>query len=273
MQRRKRDSGDGRVGNCSGRRQGLRSAKSWGRGLGYVGGVSGDTGAMAQFAVLSEAQTSLKPTSLNMTEAGTIPLVGLTALEMFIKTGAPWTDRTNVTVAITSGSGGTGFMSVQLAKKAYKASYVVTAASGDENIAWMKQLGADKVVDYKQQELFDALPDNSVDIVIDNYGAKGTADKAMHAIRPGGVYLVLPGGNGGTISKHPKAGVKQINFGVATSKDYHNLDTLKNFFEHQGLVAHLYAAVPLQSAAQAFALSKTGQVDGKVAVTVPQPSK
>ena len=38
------------------------------------------TGAMAQFAVLSEAQTGLKPTSLNLTEAGTIPLVGLTAL-------------------------------------------------------------------------------------------------------------------------------------------------------------------------------------------------
>jgi len=38
------------------------------------------TGAMAQFTILSEAQTGLKPTTLNMTEAGTIPLVGLTAL-------------------------------------------------------------------------------------------------------------------------------------------------------------------------------------------------
>ena len=41
--------------------------------------------------------------------------------------------------------------------------------------------------------------------VLDNYGAKGTADTAMRAIKPGGVYLVLPGGNGGGGSKHPKA--------------------------------------------------------------------
>ena len=36
-----------------------------------------------------------------------------------------------------------------------------------------------------------ALPDNSVDVVYDNYGAKGTADKAMAKVKPGGVYLVL----------------------------------------------------------------------------------
>ena len=65
-------------------------------------------------------------------------------------------------------------------------------------------------------QIFDAgaLPDNSVDIVYDNYGAKGTADKAMPKIRSGGVYLVLPGGEGGSISKHPKDGVKQIDFGL-----------------------------------------------------------
>lgn len=97
-------------------------------------------------------------------------------------------------------------MAVQLAKKVFRAGSVVTAASGASNIQLIKALGADVVVDYKVQEVFAALKDNSVDVVIDNYGAKGTADKAMRAIKPGGVYLVLPGGNGGTVSKNPKAG-------------------------------------------------------------------
>ena len=51
-------------------------------------------------------------------------------------------------------------------------------------------------------------------MVYDNYGAKGTADKAMPKIKPGGVYLLLPGGEDGALSKHPKIGVKQINFGL-----------------------------------------------------------
>ena len=116
-----------------------------------TGGVKGVTGSMAQYALVSEAQTGLKPTSLNFTEAGSIPLVGLTALEMLQKTGAPWTNRTKVAVAITSGTGGTGFMSVQLAKHAFGAAHVVTAASGADKIAFVKSVGADEVIDYHVQ--------------------------------------------------------------------------------------------------------------------------
>jgi NADPH2:quinone reductase len=45
------------------------------------GGVSGDSGTMADYALMSEEQTGLKPKSINATLAATIPLVGLTALE------------------------------------------------------------------------------------------------------------------------------------------------------------------------------------------------
>ena len=55
--------------------------------------------------------------------------------------------------------------------------------------------------DYKVKDIFDpgALADNSVDAVYDNYGAKGTADKAMPAMKPGGVFLLLPGGEDGAL--------------------------------------------------------------------------
>lgn len=233
-----------------------------------TGGVKGVTGAMAQYAIVSEAQTGLKPKALNFTEAGSIPLVGLTALEMLQKTGAPWANRSKVSVAVTSGTGGTGFMSVQLAKRAFGADHVVTAASGADNIAFAKSIGADEVIDYKVQDIADALPDDSVDIFVDNYGAKGTADKAMHAIRAGGVYLVLPGGNGGTISKHPKAGVTQINYGLTDASKHEQLDVLKGFFDAGKLVAHLNTLYPLEQTAAAFAESKAGHVVGKVAIAI-----
>ena len=50
------------------------------------------------------------------------------------------------------------------------------------------------------------MPDNSVDIIFDNIGLPGTADKAMHAIKAGGVYALLSGGGQGKLSDHPKEG-------------------------------------------------------------------
>ena len=65
-----------------------------------------------------------------------------------------------------SGTGGTGFIGVQLAK-ALGAGTVITSTSGAANIAFAKSLGADRVFDYKVLDIFDpgALPDNSVDVV------------------------------------------------------------------------------------------------------------
>eukprot|EP01052_Picozoa_sp_SAG31_P036461 SAG31_NODE_4555_length_3143_cov_5.394875_6_plen_142_part_00 len=97
-------------------------------------------------------------------------------------------------------------------------------------------------------------------------GAKGTADKAMRTIRPGGTILVLPGGNGGTTSRHPKAGVRQMSGGMASATNHTLLDTLASLFDNGQLKPEIFAEYSLHEAAKAFALSKTGTVVGKVAV-------
>ncbi len=91
----------------------------------------------------------------------------------------------------------------------------------------------------------------------------------MRTLRTGGTFIVLPGGNGGTISKHPKAGVRQINFGFMSAGNHSQLDILKGFFEAGKLQAHVQASFPLFNASAAFALSKAGHVIGKVAVSAP----
>eukprot|EP01062_Namystynia_karyoxenos_P070615 TRINITY_DN65974_c0_g1_i1.p2 TRINITY_DN65974_c0_g1~~TRINITY_DN65974_c0_g1_i1.p2 ORF type:complete len:336 (+),score=149.37 TRINITY_DN65974_c0_g1_i1:80-1087(+) len=222
-------------------------------------------GAYADYAIATEKQTGLKPASLDFVSAGTMPLVGLTSLECLKKTGAPWTQK-NLTVVVTSGSGGTGFIGIQLAK-AYGAATVVSSTSGADNIAFVKAMGADIVTDYKKEDIFDALADDSVDIVYDNYGAKGTADKAMAKIRSGGTYLLLPGGGGGKISDHPKAGVKQINFGLTDSSDHAQLDELKALFDQGKLRAHVQHRYSFDQVPAAFTFSASGQVVGKIAIT------
>lgn len=79
--------------------------------------------------------------------------------------------------------------------------------------------------------LQDALPANSVDFVYDNYAAKGSADKAMRVIRPGGAYLLLPNIIGAKLSAHPKPGVRQIDFGFTSSSNHTGLDVLKALFD------------------------------------------
>jgi len=223
-------------------------------------------GSYAQYAVADCKEIGKKPASLSFVDAGTIPVVGVTALSCLSEAGMP-SQKSNLTVVVTSGQGGTGFMGVQLAK-ALGATRVITAASGP-GIDFVKSLGADVVIDYHQQKLSDALSADSVDIVFDNFGAKGTADEMMHAIRSGGTFVVLPGGNRGKVSSHPKAGVKQITgFPKISTK---SLDQLKEYFEaHKLQPRTMQPTYGLAEVAEAFTRLRSHGVLGKIAVV---PSK
>jgi NADPH-dependent curcumin reductase CurA len=100
-------------------------------------------GSYADYTLAGDAQTGLVPSGLNMSVAGTIPEVGATSLQCLYALGARnggWVGK-NLTVVITSGTGGTGFIGVQLAK-ALGAGRVITSTSGAANIALAESLGA-----------------------------------------------------------------------------------------------------------------------------------
>lgn len=224
-------------------------------------------GAYAEYAVAPCSLTRPKPQSLSFIDAGTIPGVGNTAVDIFKRTGAPWKLSDNITVVVTAGQGGTGFMAVQVAK-AFGASRVITAATG-EGIDLMKSLGVDIVVDYHKQDLFDSLKNSSVDVVFDNIGVAGTADKAMNAIRPGGTFMLLTGGGKGTLSKHPKAGVKQIESGIFTPSG-DALDVLAAWFDSGTIHAHTFETYNLSAVPEAFTRSQGHGILGKIAIAPDQ---
>jgi NADPH:quinone reductase-like Zn-dependent oxidoreductase len=228
-------------------------------------------GAYAEFITLAEAQVGLKPTNLGFRDAATIPEVGLTSLFSLKRTGSepdtpmppasPWT-KSNVTVVITAGSGGTGFIGIEIAK-AYGATHIATATTGEAGIAFVKSLGATIVTDYMKEDIFDVLPADSVDNVYDNYGAEGTADKAMKVLRSGGTYLLMPHGECYSkktqgppcLSANPKPGVRQLNY--VTAPDYSSyglqgLNELKSLFEAAKLTAHIDKSFDLKDVALAF---------------------
>jgi len=223
----------------------------------------------SQYAVANCKKIGLKPAGLSFVDAGTIPVVGGTSLHCLKAAGMP-SKKSNLTVVVTSGQGGTGFMGVQLAK-ALGATRVITAASGP-GIDFVKSLGADVVIDYHKQKLSDALPADSVDIVFDNFGAKGTADEMMHAIRSGGTFLVLFGRNFGRVSSHPKAGVRQVSSqSIKGGFSRQELDQLKELFEAGKLQPRtMQPTYGLAQVAQAFTRLQSHGVLGKIAVV---PSK
>eukprot|EP00928_Gymnodinium_smaydae_P064337 TRINITY_DN47698_c0_g1_i1.p1 TRINITY_DN47698_c0_g1~~TRINITY_DN47698_c0_g1_i1.p1 ORF type:complete len:364 (-),score=63.66 TRINITY_DN47698_c0_g1_i1:194-1285(-) len=226
-------------------------------------------GAWAEYAVADESQVGLKPTKMSFADAASLPLVGLTDLQALRMTGAPWSDRTNVSVVVTSGAGGTGTPAIQMAK-AYGASRIITAAS-PANEALLKRLGATDVLDYHKGTIWDALPENSVDIVYDNFGAPGTADAAMKAIRPGGVFIFLPGKGGGT-AQHPKQGVQEINYGLCDSSKHEDMDALKDLAEAGKLEGVVDQTFELGDIVKAIQRGQSGHVVGKVSVKISAES-
>lgn len=216
----------------------------------------------AEYAVIPCAAAGLKPKALSFVDAGTIPMVGTTSLLCLQAAGKP---LTNLTVAVTSGQGGTGFMGVQLAK-ALGAAHVITAATG-EGIDLMKQLGADTVIDYHKQDIFEALGDDSIDVVYDNFGLPGTADKAMHSIRKGGVFMILPSSKQGKPSDHPKSGVHQVP--NCRNEDFgpDSLAILAKFFDAGKLQPRTMSPTySLSEIPQAFTRLLTPGVVGKIAI-------
>lgn len=229
----------------------------------------GQLGAYAEFALADEAQVGLKPKNMSFADAASIPLVGLTTLQAYRKMGLARGAKgaINSTVVVTSGSGGTGFVGIQMAK-AYGARKVITAC-GPTTQDFCKALGADVVVDYTEgaDALWKAAGVDDVDYVYDNYGAPLTADLAMPSLREGGVFLFLPG-KGASVSKHPKAGVKQINFGLCDSSHHEDLDALAALVDAGELEARVAQSFTLSDVISAFDASFAGKVVGKLGIAV-----
>lgn len=185
---------------------------------------------------------------------------------------------------VTAGGGGTGFIGIEMAK-AWGAKHIATATTSAAGFEFVKSLGADIVTDYKVQDIFDYLPENSVDIFYDNYAKEGTADKAMKALRPGGIYLMMPHGECYSkkiqgppcLSANPKKGVRQLNY--VTGPDFlayglQGLDEMRELFQAGKLSAHIDKSYSLEDAAKAFTYSAgpgeggVGHHFGKIAISI-----
>lgn len=141
-------------------------------------------GTFAELVAVKEDSVAIKPRNLSMEEAASIPLVGLTAWQALVEKAKL---RRGQKVFIQAGSGGVGTFAIQLAKH-LGARVATTTSTG--NVAWVKDLGADVVVDYTT-EAFDKVL-SGYDVVLNSQDGK-TLEKSLSVLRTGGQLISISG--------------------------------------------------------------------------------
>lgn len=141
-------------------------------------------GTFAERIAVAEADLALKPASISMEEAGSLPLVALTAWQALVERGNL---QPGQKVLIHAGAGGVGSIAIQLAK--HLGATVATTASGS-SADFVRELGADIVVDYRTQDFEQVL--HGYDLVLDSLGGENL-EKSLRVLGAGGKAIGIAG--------------------------------------------------------------------------------
>ncbi|WP_406229420.1 NADP-dependent oxidoreductase [Nocardia sp. NBC_01009] len=213
-------------------------------------------GAYAEYLVAPAAELAAKPAALSMSEAGALPLSGLTAWQGLVGLARI---EAGQRVLIHAAAGGVGHLAVQVAKA--RGAHVVGTARA-ENHAFLTELGADELIDYTATDFTVAI--DPVDVVFDLVGGE-YAPRSLGALKPGGVLVTTVGHNPGlTSADAERHGVRFETVFVHPSAA--DLTDLAGLAEAGALRVHVEREFDLIDAAEAHA--STGSAKGKT-VLIP----
>jgi len=235
-------------------------------------------GTFTEFVAVNQNLISLKPKNTTFEEAASLPLVGLTAIQA-LKRGKL---KPGETILIHAGSGGVGSFAIQYAKSI--GAYVYTTTS-KENVKWVKELGADTVIDYKTVDYTAIAQD--VDMVLDTLGNKFTED-AFNVIKNGGSVITLVGAVDKETANRMKLNriarlfltwkrrtiTKQIKLKSAfyslliMRANAKQLDEIKELVESGKVKTNIDKVFPLNDTLNALLYVKKGRTKGKVAIKI-----
>jgi NADPH:quinone reductase-like Zn-dependent oxidoreductase len=212
-------------------------------------------GAYAEYIVVKANQLARKPKSINHINAAAVPLAGLTAWQGLFDRGHL---EKGQKVLIHAASGGVGTFAVQFAK--WKGAYVIGTTS-DANISFVKQLGADEVIDYHNENFEDKLSD--IDLVFDTIGGE-TQKRSIKVLKNGGRLIT-------TLKPefHNEAKEKHIYLEGYTAQSYpEQLEQIAGLID-EGIVQPVVSMVlNLEDARKAQQISEDGHVRGKIVIKV-----
>lgn len=229
-----------------------------------VYGVSPDKfGAYAEYLSLpADKPVALKPTNISYEDAVSIADGAMTSL-IFLRDAAKL--QPGQKILINGASGALGVYGVQLAKY-YGAE--VTGVCSTANVALVKSLGADRVIDYTQEDF--TRNGQKYDVIYDAVGKRSYAE-CKNSLTENGIYLMTVPTLGivwhmlwTKLFSRKKA--KFVTAGLIQNKD--NLLFLKKLVEEGKLKAVIDRCYPLEQTAEAHRYVDTGRKKGNVVIVM-----
>lgn len=223
--------------------------------FGQASVFSGNSGSFAEFTLTDPGLTAIKPNKLDFISAGALPLTGISAV-MAINELTNLQSRQKI--LIHGGAGGIGTIAIQIAK--YIGAYVATTVS-ENDMDYVKQLGADLIIDYKNQK-FESLV-NDFDAVFDTVGGD-TTNRSIQILKSGGILVSMlqPADEQLARKQNVKTVVQQSR---ATPE---RLQKLVDYVEHDAITVHVEKTFPLEQTAEALDYLQKLPPRGKVVIVI-----
>lgn len=223
-------------------------------------------GSLAEFATAAEDKLVLKPANLSFEHAAATAVSGIAALEALVDVGRA---QPGQSVLIVGASGGVGSFAVQLAKAL---GAEVTAVASTRNVALVRSLGADHVIDYTEEDF--AADRRRYDLIVD-IGGRNSVSRLRSVLGPTGT-LVIVGGEGGNrltggigrqlwaLVQSPFTSRRLTTF---ISTEHHSLmERLAGYIETGAVTPAVQARFDLGDAADAIGLLDSGRASGKTVI-------
>lgn len=234
--------------------EGVTAVKVGDEIYGQTSPLSGQ-GAYAEFTPVKTGTLALKPKSADFEAAAALPLTGVSAYQALVEHAGL---QSGQKVLIHGGAGGIGTIAVQLAKH-IGAHVAATAASEDSD--YVRQLGADEVIDYTSQDFTTVVHD--YDVVYDLVGGE-VAAKSYGVLKQGGILV--------SMVEQPDEALMQQH-GVRMTAQFTQVTTerltrLAGLVDSGAIKVHIDRIFPLEQAADALAYIQAGSHRGKVVIRV-----
>jgi NADPH:quinone reductase-like Zn-dependent oxidoreductase len=225
---------------------------------GQAGVISGGSGAFAEMALANTESIAHKPKRFSHAESAGLPLVGVSAWKALVENiGLSKGQK----ILIHGGAGGIGSIAIQLAKNL--GAHVATTVSTDDK-QFVRELGADEIIDYKTQTFEDVLTSHDYNAVLDTVGGE-TYSRSFKILKKGSGIIVstLEQPNQELMEKF---GVKAIF--VFSQVNRERLTKLAQWIDQNNVHVNVDKTFPLDDAAKALKYQRDVHPRGKVVLAI-----
>jgi NADPH:quinone reductase-like Zn-dependent oxidoreductase len=215
-------------------------------------------GALAEYIVVPENTITLKPQNITFEQASTLPVVGLSALDILNKLGNV---KKGDEILINGATGGIGIFLTQFAKKK---GAIITTVTGTSGLNLVRQWNVDFSLDYTQQNVLNI--NKQFDVIVDLSGKMKLAE-AKNIMKDKAIFIsTLP---------EPVSIIRSFFNNLFSSKKHKLLmlnpseEKLKSLSQlaQEGLDFVIDKTYPIEAVVQAYQYAKKG-ITGKVVITL-----